>query len=37
MSAVGNFAFQSEPGVLKYAAFVPRDESDQTTVFAVEE
>lgn len=26
-----------EPGVVKYAITVPRDESDETTIYAIEE
>lgn len=35
--AIANFSKSQEPGVLRYAITVPRDASDETTVYAIEE
>lgn len=32
-----DYSKAQEPGVVKYAITVPRDESDQTTIYAIEE
>lgn len=37
LADAADFAYKNEPGVLKYAPMVPRDDADDTTVFAVEE
>lgn len=32
-----NFSGPEEPGVLRYAITVPRDATDETTIYAIEE
>jgi quinol monooxygenase YgiN len=37
LDKAGKEAEKNEPGTLKYAPFVPVDESDETTLYVIEE
>lgn len=37
LANAGEEAEKNEPGTLKYACFVPVDESDETVLYAIEE
>jgi hypothetical protein len=35
--AISKYSHENEPGVIKYAVFIPRDEADTKTAWVIEE